>query len=97
MEIDRNVCYYCKVKVDNFSRTIDHIRPKKDGGILSNSNKVVCCFDCNQLKGGISIEEFDMVVDRMKHDCTVRHKREISRLKRISMNIKLLINGDKHR
>ena len=53
-------CYYCKRQLSapsDRSRTAatrDHIRPKHEGG----RRTVPCCRQCNQLKGGMSIEEW---------------------------------------
>ena len=48
--VDLSVCAYCKCRLDDYSRTVDHLIPKSRGGKLSNANKVPSCGDCNKMK-----------------------------------------------
>lgn len=47
-------CCYCGKVGD----TIDHIKPKSNGGISSFSNCICACKRCNKNKDNLSIEEF---------------------------------------
>lgn len=48
-------CHYCK---SNKNLTYDHVIPKSKGGSNRHQNIVIACYDCNQLKGNLSVEEF---------------------------------------
>jgi len=93
--VDLSVCAYCSVSLDNFSRTSDHLYPKSKGGVLSNANKVPACSNCNQLKGGLDINEFRLAIDVLIHNESSRHRIEIGRLKRIRYNINKIIDERK--
>lgn len=54
---DRNHCQYCNKKLCSSQVTIDHILPKSKGGANSFTNCVVCCHDCNSVKGDKTLEE----------------------------------------
>jgi 5-methylcytosine-specific restriction endonuclease McrA len=57
---DRYVCQYCG-KADHPSNlTIDHIKPRCDGGITSWDNCVTACFSCNNKKGDRSLKQSGM-------------------------------------
>lgn len=62
--VDPDRCYYCKVKLDPYDSheqdvpTVDHVKPRSAGGILSKKNKVYCCGKCNRIKGKMSPEAF---------------------------------------
>lgn len=66
-----NKCSYCGC-TNKMMLTIDHIIPLVRGGKDINSNKQVCCFICNQLKGALSDEEFKkyMIALEMLYDLT---------------------------
>lgn len=45
-------CQYCGKQPPRDEITMDHIDPKRDGGISSFKNCVLACFKCNVKKGG---------------------------------------------
>jgi hypothetical protein len=47
-------CYYC----GKFGDTVDHIIPKKDGGLWIESNLICCCNKCNVAKAELDIDDF---------------------------------------
>lgn len=69
---DNYTCVYCGGK----GTTIDHVIPRSRGGSDDWSNKVACCFPCNQLKGDQTLEElqWDLGMNIMKpcHDQILR-------------------------
>jgi len=93
VKIDPNVCYYCKCNLDDYSRTTDHLIPESQGGIRSNSNKVPSCRDCNQLKGDMTPDEFLIAIGRMIHMQSKLHKKQIGWLKKLRINLKIIIDS----
>jgi 5-methylcytosine-specific restriction endonuclease McrA len=93
--VDLSVCAYCKCKLDEYSRTVDHLYPKSRGGILSNDNKVPACGDCNKLKGSMNIEEFERALSGLIFYEHVKHKESISYLKKVKLNVESIINSRK--
>lgn len=55
-EFRGNLCAYCG-DTEN-KHTIDHVIPKSKGGTNRLENLVAACFNCNQLKGDLSLQEF---------------------------------------
>lgn len=58
---DKATCQYCGKK--NISReefTIDHIKPRSQGGISSFENCCVCCEKCNRFKANMTPEQAGM-------------------------------------
>lgn len=55
-KLGRDNCWYCGefIPVGSFRRTADHFWPKKLGGRL----RVVCCSNCNSMKGCLTPIEF---------------------------------------
>lgn len=51
-------CYFCKCRLNNSNRTIDHLIPQARGGSNSWYNKVWCCFKCNNEKGDMTEKEY---------------------------------------
>ena len=54
-------CAYCgKAIVDEkqHGATFDHVLPLSKKGTTSKDNILLCCFECNQEKGSLSLEEF---------------------------------------
>lgn len=51
-------CYYCGQKLYLDEWTTDHIVPICKGGTHQFENLVPACASCNQLKGGMLLEEF---------------------------------------
>jgi 5-methylcytosine-specific restriction endonuclease McrA len=46
------ICYRCFKVLTREEVTIDHVIPRCKGGNNSETNLKVCCWDCNQEKGG---------------------------------------------
>lgn len=44
-------CYWCKSKLTCAEATVDHVVPLSKGGLDHHTNRVLCCFDCNQKRG----------------------------------------------
>lgn len=89
--VDLSVCVYCKVKLDDYSRTVDHLIPKSRGGKLSNSNKVPSCGDCNKMKGDMSIHEFHRALNGLIFFEHLQHKQTLSHLKKIKINVEEIL------
>jgi 5-methylcytosine-specific restriction endonuclease McrA len=56
-------CPYCREKMTlelgyRKTATIDHIKPTSKGGARDAFNEVVCCSECNTLKGDKPLHEF---------------------------------------
>jgi hypothetical protein len=98
--VDLDVCAYCNAPIDNLSRTVDHLYPKSRGGILSNKNKVPSCGDCNKLKADMNVVEFKRAISSMIFLEQTSHKKRISYLKKVKMNVEKIIerikNDKKH-
>jgi 5-methylcytosine-specific restriction endonuclease McrA len=93
--VDLSICVYCKCKLDEYSRTVDHLYPKSRGGKLSNDNKMPACGDCNKLKGSMNIEEFERALNGLIFYEHVKHKESISYLKKVKLNVESIINNRK--
>jgi hypothetical protein len=91
--VDLSVCAYCKITLDDYSRTVDHLYPKSRGGKLSNTNKVPCCGNCNKLKGNMSITEFARALEGLMFYEHTRHRESLSHLKKIKLHVNEIING----
>lgn len=53
-----NKCYYCGCKLTNKNRTLDHMYPRRWGGISIPDNLIPSCKNCNQDKMDMSYEQF---------------------------------------
>lgn len=53
---DRHTCAYCGHR----ATTVDHVRPRCQGGPTTWNNLVAACFPCNQRKGGRTPEQAGM-------------------------------------
>jgi len=49
---DRNICQYCGDKFPTSELSIDHVKPRSQGGQSSWQNLVCSCVGCNSRKGG---------------------------------------------
>ncbi len=58
-EADRIQCYYCGRNVKKSERHIDHIMPLGKGGPHVVHNLCCACRQCNQSKGGKTVEEWN--------------------------------------
>ena len=52
------ICAYCNKVIPMEERTNDHIIPRCSGGVTETQNIVICCQECNGLKGNTLITEF---------------------------------------
>jgi 5-methylcytosine-specific restriction endonuclease McrA len=43
-------CHWCRCPIRFEQATVDHVRPKSEGGADDLTNVVVSCADCNQLR-----------------------------------------------
>lgn len=57
---DRNICCYCNKVFPTKSLTIDHVKPRCQGGNHNWLNTVTACQKCNFKKGGKTPEEAGM-------------------------------------
>ena len=93
VNIDLTKCYYCKVSIDEFSRTKDHLIPESRGGIRANKNSVPACASCNQLKADMEPEEFLRAITSMIHLENRTHKKQTSYLTMIKKSLKKIITS----
>lgn len=49
---DGNKCQYCGKRFSTQELSLDHVKPRSQGGINSWANVVCCCVRCNVKKGG---------------------------------------------
>ena len=57
---DKSTCQYCCKLLSHKEITIDHVIPRRLGGKNSFNNCVVCCFNCNKIKGSRTPEQARM-------------------------------------
>lgn len=57
---DSNRCQYCGKKFPTTDLSLDHVKPKSQGGKSSWENIVCCCLKCNVRKGGRTPEQAHM-------------------------------------
>jgi 5-methylcytosine-specific restriction endonuclease McrA len=57
---DYGRCAYCRTRVFFKEATLDHVVPRHLGGKTRWENIVLCCFSCNQKKGGRTPEGANM-------------------------------------
>lgn len=57
---DGNKCQYCGRKFPTTELSLDHVKPKSQGGRSSWENIVCCCLKCNVKKGGRTPEQAHM-------------------------------------
>lgn len=91
-KVDLSVCSYCGDKVDNFSRTTDHLVPESRGGIKSNDNRVPSCSQCNRMKGDMNVEEFKRYMERVIELEYTWIKIKTGYFKRVAMNCRRIIS-----
>ncbi len=56
---DRFTCQYCYRVFSNDLDllTVDHIRPKIEGGTNEMDNLITACLSCNLIKGGVAVQD----------------------------------------
>lgn len=57
---DRSTCQFCGKKLVPSQITVDHVKPRAQGGCTSFSNCVVACYECNFKKANRTPEEAGM-------------------------------------
>ncbi len=57
---DKNLCQYCGKKFPTQELSLDHIKPRSQGGESSWINLVCCCVKCNTRKGGRTPDQAHM-------------------------------------
>jgi hypothetical protein len=88
------ICKYCFGPVSQKSATVDHKKAVHNGGLDNKENLVVACYDCNHLKGHLTIDEFafkirhsseiDFLLFRFKRELWLRTNRACHNIKRSS-------------
>lgn len=68
---DNFECMYCGIEVSGKQATIDHVKPRKQGGGNSWTNLVCACVDCNRYKGNRTPAEAGMTLRRKPSEPTV--------------------------
>lgn len=59
---DRDTCQYCGIEPGRASLTIDHVKPRSQGGLTTWDNVVTACRECNRKKGGRTPEQANMLL-----------------------------------
>ena len=62
---DGNRCQYCGKRFATSELSLDHIRPRSQGGEMSWENIVCCCVECNSRKGGRTPQQAGMRLVRV--------------------------------
>jgi 5-methylcytosine-specific restriction endonuclease McrA len=57
---DSNKCQYCGRKFPTTELSLDHVKPRSQGGKSTWDNIVCCCVKCNVKKGGRTPEQANM-------------------------------------
>ena len=83
---DSGECFFCgrrlnryhrsEIPIDELRPTVDHIKPKSDGGILSKKNKVHACTDCNAIKGDMNVDQFIEAISGMQRLNHIEYQRQ---------------------
>lgn len=61
---DRNLCQYCGRHFPTSELSLDHVKPRSQGGGSTWENLVCCCVKCNAKKGGRTPEQAHMLLIR---------------------------------
>ena len=77
---DRYTCQYCHRMLPASEMTLDHVIPRSRGGDSSWENLVACCHVCNNIKGGRTPEEADMMLLRPPRPFSLHTNRHLMRL-----------------
>jgi len=59
---DRFQCQYCGDELSPRDATLDHVKPRSQGGTTTWTNVVTCCSSCNRRKGGRTPREARMAL-----------------------------------
>jgi len=70
------LCAYCDVPLVTVGRnprmatlahaTLEHVVPVAAGGALDETNLVAACWQCNRLKGSLTLEQLRLLVARIE-------------------------------
>ncbi|MDG2409042.1 MAG: HNH endonuclease [Pirellulales bacterium] len=75
---DGNRCQYCGKRFVTSELSLDHVRPRSQGGEMGWGNIVCCCVACNSRKGGRTPEQAGMRLvrapKRPRHNPLLRGK-----------------------
>ena len=75
---DGNRCQYCGKRFPTSELSLDHVRPRSQGGAMGWENIVCCCVACNSCKGGRTPEQAGMRLvrtpKRPRHNPLLRGK-----------------------
>ena len=59
-------CRYCRIKFDeDIEKTKDHVIPKSKFGYDVKENRVFACYECNQWKGSMTLDEWHDVLKKV--------------------------------
>ena len=61
---DHNRCQYCGKSSPTSELSLDHVKPRSQGGLSTWDNLVCCCVTCNSRKGGRTPEQAHMPLIR---------------------------------
>jgi 5-methylcytosine-specific restriction endonuclease McrA len=61
---NREICDYCKNKIERNLRTLEHKLPLNRGGLHTITNLTMICFSCNASKGDMTESEFIIYKDK---------------------------------
>jgi hypothetical protein len=54
-----STCYFCHDDLDLDDLTLEHLIPTARGGSVKGAeNHALACFDCNNFKSGLTVEEY---------------------------------------
>ncbi len=59
---DHETCQYCGAQPGRANLTIDHVKPRSQGGGTTWDNVVTACRECNRKKGGRTPEQANMLL-----------------------------------
>ena len=93
--VDTSVCAYCFAPLNELNRSTDHLFPKSRGGKLSNKNKVPACKPCNELKGSLSVTEFNRAISSLMNFEAKNHREKMGYLKKVKRNVEKIIEDIK--
>lgn len=61
---DHNQCQYCGKRFATSELSLDHVKPRSQGGLTTWENLVCCCVTCNAKKGGRTPDQAHMGLQR---------------------------------
>lgn len=64
---DKNICHICGWKVPVSEASLDHVRPRVDGGYDKNDNYRLAHGICNHARGALSIDAVRTIVADLTH------------------------------